>query len=226
GDGREIVTLDRFWASLSQEQLHGVEAVGMDMWEPYLISTRKHLPDADRKIVHDTFHLIRHLNEAVDQVRREEHKELIAMGDDRLKGSRQLWLYGIERLPGKWQERFDTLRVEKLKTSKAWSIKELFRDLYGCQSKDEARHFFNGWYEWASRCALRPVVRVAKMFKRHIERILSVFVHRLTNSFSEGINNKVQTLIKKAYGYRNRDRFKADIFFHCGGLDLYPRVIQ
>lgn len=226
GDGRDIAALDPFWASMSKEQLHGVEAVGMDMWEPYLISTRKHLPDADSKIVHDTFHLIRHLNEAVDLVRRQEHKELLAKGDDRLKGSRQFWLYGMERVPGKWQERFDTLRVEKLKTSKAWGIKELFRDLYGCQSKDEARHFFDGWYEWASRCALRPIVRVAKMFKRHLERILTVFVHRLTNSFSEGINNKVQSLIKKAYGYRNRERFKTDIFFHCGGLDLYPRISQ
>lgn len=139
--------LDGFWVSLNKELIDAVEAVGMDMWEPYLISTRKHVPDADSKIVHDTFHLIRHLNEAVDLVRRQEHKELLAKGDDHLKGSRQFWLYGMERFPGKWRERFNSLRMEKLKTSKAWGIKELFWDLYGCQSKNEARHFFDVWHE-------------------------------------------------------------------------------
>jgi transposase len=226
GDGRETATLDGFWRSLSEEQLQGIEAVGMDMWEPYLISTRKYVPDPDAKIVHDTFHLIRHLNEAVDQVRRLEHKQLRAKGDDRLVGSRQLWLYGMENVPDRWQDRFDDLRTQKLKTSKAWVIKEFFRDLYGCRCIDEARQFFKGWYDWAVRCALAPIVRVAKMFKRHLERILTVFIHRLTNAASEGINNKLQSLIQKAYGYRNRERFKADIFFHCGGLSLYPNLSQ
>ncbi len=226
GDGRETNTLDRFWESLSPEQIEGIEAVGMDMWEPYLISTRKYVPDPDEKIVHDTFHLVRHLNEAVDQVRRLEVKELRARGDDRLVGSRQLWLYGMEKVPDRWQDRFDDLRAQKLKTSKAWAIKEFFRDMYGCLSKEEARKFFRGWYDWAVRCGLRPVVKVAKMFKRHLERILTVFVHRLTNAASEGINNKLQALIQKAYGYRNRERFKTDIFFHCGGLQLHPDLSQ
>ena len=226
GDGRQTATLDAFWQSLSEEQLKGIEAVSMDMWEPYLISTRKYVPDPDAKIVHDTFHLIRHLNEAVDQVRRLEHKALRAKGDERLVGSRQLWLYAMENMPDRWQDRFDDLREQKLKTSKAWAIKEFFRDLYGCRSIDEARQFFRGWYDWAIRCALAPIVRVAKMFKRHLERILTVFVHRLTNAASEGINNKLLSLIQKAYGYRNRERFKTDIFFHCGGLNLYPNLSQ
>ncbi|HOW96568.1 MAG TPA: transposase [Kiritimatiellia bacterium] len=58
--------------------------------------------------------------------------------------------------------------------------------------------------------------------RRPAQRILQVFVHRLANAASEGLNNKIQTLIKKACGYRNRSRFKTDIFFDCGGLDLYP----
>ncbi len=226
GDGREVASLDPFWRSLNSPQLEGIEAVGMDMWEPYMISTRLNVPEADRKIVHDTFHLIRHLNEAVDKVRRMEHKVLKAQGDDRLVGSKQLWLYGMENVPERWQDRLDALRDEKLKTGRAWAIKEFFRDMWGCTSRAEAEGFFKKWYSWAVRCGLKPVVKVARMFKRHLERILLIFVHRLTNAASEGINNKVQSLIKKAYGYRNRHRFKTDIFFHCGGLNLYPSLSQ
>lgn len=222
GDGRDTAALDGFWQSLTPEQLDSVEAVGMDMWEPYAISTYKHLPDAKSKIVHDTFHLIRHLNEAVDTVRRQEQKILRKRQDTRLDGSRYAWLYGAENVPGKWMERFEALKEEKLKTGKAWTIKEYFRELYTCRSLEEARQFFAEWFNWAVRCQLRPVVKVARMFKRHLEPILSVFVHRLSNAHSEGMNNKLQSLIQKAYGYRNRERFKTDIFFHCGGLSLYP----
>lgn len=225
-DGRETASLDGFWQSLTPAQLNSVEAVGMDMWEPYLLSTQKHLPDADGKIVHDPFHLVRHLNQAVDKVRIAEHKTLRALGDDRLSGSKQLWLYGLENLPERWDARLNELRNQKLKTSRAWAIKEYFRDLWVCRTVTEARTYFGNWYAWAIRSRLKPIQNVARMFRRHANRILQVFVHHLTNAPSEGINNKVQSLIKKAYGYRNRARFKTDIFFHCGGLDLYPAFTQ
>lgn len=225
-DGRETASLDGFWRSLSPEQLASVEAVGMDMWEPYLISTRAHLPAADAKIVHDPFHLVRHLNDAVDRVRVAEHKALKALGDERLTGSKQMWLYGFENVPDRWEERLAELRQQKLKTSRAWAIKEYFRDMWSCRTAQEARVYFRDWFRWAIRSRLKPIQKVARMFRRHAERILQIFVHRLTNAASEGINNKIQSLIKKAYGYRNRSRFKTDIFFHCGGLDLYPTFTQ
>jgi transposase len=225
-DERKQEALDGFWRSLTPEQLASIDAVAMDMWEPYLLSTRAHVPDADSKIVHDPFHLVRHLNEAVDAVRRAEHKALMAEGDDRLRHSRQAWLYGFERLPEKWRPKMDELRTQKLKTARAWAIKEMFRELWTCASLAEARAFFADWYVWASRCQLAPIQRAARMMKRHVQQILTYFVHRLTNAAAEGMNNKIQSLIKKAYGYRSRIRFKTDIFFHCGGLDLYPAFTQ
>ncbi|MCZ7593218.1 MAG: transposase [Kiritimatiellae bacterium] len=130
GEGRDTQSLDGFWRSLTPEQLKSVEAVGMDMWEPYLKSTRAHLPDAERKIVHDPFHLVRYLNQAVGPVRIAEYRTHKAMGDDRLKGSKQLWLYGLENLPERWQLRLEQLQNQKLKTGRAWSIKEYFRDMW------------------------------------------------------------------------------------------------
>ncbi len=225
-DGRTTESLNGFWRSLTPEQLAGVEAVSMDMWEPYLSSTQTHVPGAADKITHDPFHLVTHLNAAVNKVRLAEHRILMEMGDDRLKGSKQLWLYGYENIPDRWAERLTELKAQKLKTSKAWMLKEYFRDLFACQTLAEAQSFFHAWYSWAIRCQLKPIQKVARMFRRHRDRILNYFIHRLTNGAAEGINNKIQSLIKKAYGYRNRERFKADIFFHCGGLDLYPAFSQ
>ena len=88
-------------------------------------------------------------------------------------------------------------------------------------------HFFSSaspffWYGWAIRSRLAPVKKVARMCKSHLGNLLTFFEHRLTNGPMEGLNNAIQGLIKKAFGYRNRERFKTDIFFHFGGLDLYP----
>lgn len=137
-----------------------------------------------------------------------------------------MWLYGFENVPDRWEERLAQLRQQKLKTSRAWAIKEYFRDMWSCRTVQEARVYFRDWFRWAIRSRLKPIQKVARMFRRHAERILQIFVHRLTNAAAEGINNKIQSLIKKAYGYRNRSRFKTDIFFHCGGLDLYPAFNQ
>jgi transposase len=187
GEDRNQASLDAFWEALTAEQLAGVEAVAMDMWEPYVRSTLAHLPGAASKIVHDPFHLGKYMNEAVNEVRKSEHRRLQAQGDDTLKRTRQLWLYGMENVPAKPAERY-----------------------------------FGKWYAWAIRSRLAPIKKVARMCKAHLSNILTFFVHHLTNGPIEGLNNKIQGLIKKAFGYRNKERFKADIFFHLGGLDLYP----
>jgi transposase len=222
GEEREQETLDAFWESLTAEQLAGVEAVGMDMWEPYVRSTLEHVPGASAKIVHDPFHLVKHMNEAVNEVRMREHKRLLAAGDDTLKNTRQLWLYGMENVPAQYARRFDAVKELNLQTSRAWAIKEVFRSFWLCATVKKAQRYFDQWYAWAIRSRLEPVKKVARMCKRHLGNVLTFFAHRLTNGPIEGLNNAIQGLIKKAFGYRNKDRFKTDIFFHFGGLDLYP----
>ena len=222
GEERERESLDAFWESLTGEQLAGVEAVAMDMWEPYVQSTLSHVPGAAGKIVHDPFHLVKYMNEAVNEVRAGEHRRLQAMGDDTLKNTRQLWLYGMENVPAKHAQRFDEIKEINMQTSRAWMIKEVFRSFWLCPGVKQAERYFDKWYGWAIRSRLGPVKKVARMCKTHVSNILTFFVHRLTNGPIEGLNNKIQGLIKKAYGYRNKERFKTDIFFHLGGLDLYP----
>lgn len=222
GEERKQASLDAFWEGLTAAQLSGVEAVAMDMWDPYVRSTLAHLPDGASKIVHDPFHLVKYLNEAVNKVRVSEHRRLQALGDETLTGTRQWWLYGFENVPLQAGPRFEQIRTLNLQTARAWGIKEVFRSFWLCPNVKKARDYFDRWYGWAIRSRLAPVKKVARMCKAHLPNILTFFVHRLTNGPIEGLNNKIQGLIKKAYGYRNKERFKADIFFHLGGLDLYP----
>ena len=131
-------------------------------------------------------------------------------------------LYGMENLPSSQAARFEEIKFLNLQTARAWGIKEVFRGFWCCPTLPQARIYFDKWYGWASRSRLKPVIKVARMCKAHLTNILTFFEHRLTNGPIEGLNNKIQNLIKKAYGYRNKQRFVTDIFFHLGGLDLYP----
>lgn len=117
---------ETLWNTLTDEQKQDVKAVATDMWPAFMTSAAEHVPDAD--IVHDRFHISKHLGEAVDKVRRSEHKSLKADGDDRLTGSRYLRLTNEENLPDKQADSFESLKEAQLKTSRAWAIRELFRD--------------------------------------------------------------------------------------------------
>jgi transposase len=223
---RKQASLDGYFTSLTPAQRVQIQAVAMDMWEPYVQSVHTHVPQAESKIVFDVFHILQHMNTAVDKVRRAEHRLLRAQGDDTLAGSKYVWLYGEENVPDRHRERFTELTRrrsrKRLKTARAWSLKESLRDLWRCRSRAAAEEQWRFWYGWATRARLRPVLEVARMIKRHLPNVLTYFRHRLTNAMSEGIASKIQALKKMANGFRNRDNFKTAIYFHCGGLDLYP----
>jgi transposase len=105
-DDRKQESLDPYFGSFTPEEREGIRAVAMDMWEPYVNSVRAHLADAEQKIVFDKFHILKHMGDAVDTVRKAEHKELRAQGLEILSGSKYLWLYGEENLPERHRDRF------------------------------------------------------------------------------------------------------------------------
>ena len=222
GDDRKKESLDRYFQGISQEQREGIEAIAMDMWDPYLASIREHVPQAEEKIVFDRYHLMTHMGKAVDTVRKREHGVLKKGGDETLTGSKYLWLYAQENLPEKYHELFNTLKAKDLKTARAWAIKENLRELWGSRLIEWARLHFRRWYFWATHSRLEPVIKVARMFRKYLENIMTYFIHPITNAVSEGINSKIQRISNMAYGYRNREHLKIAIYFHCGGLQLYP----
>jgi transposase len=222
--GRTQESADSLWKMLSDEQKEQVEAVAVDMWAAFINSAEEHVPEAD--IVHDRFHIAKHLGEAVDQVRRAEHKALKKEGDERLTGSRYLWLTREENLSEEKAAAFEDLKEAKLKTSRAWALVDLFRDFYEQQTEWQGRAFFKDWYAWASRCRLAPMVKVAKMIKRHFERIVTWFEHRISNASAEGFNSLIQSLKSAARGFRNFANYRTRILFFCGQLKLIPEPLQ
>ena len=221
-DDRKQESLDGFWPTLTPAQRDGITAVAMDMWEPYVQSTRAHLPGADGKIVFDKFHVVKHLHDAVDRVRRGEHRALKRAGDERLTGSKYLWLRRPETLSETQRAAFRALQRQDRKVGRAWALKERFRSFWEYRYPGAATTFFTRWFWRATHSRLTPMAAVAKLIQRHLPNLLTYLRHHLTNAGLEGINAVIQWVKKTARGFRNAEHFKTAIYFHCGGLDLYP----
>lgn len=224
-DDRTAASLDAYCAALTPEERAGIEAIAMDMWEPYRKAVRAHVPEADGKIVFDRFHVMGHVLEALDQVRRKEQRILKQGGDRRLTGTKFLWLTSqVSRFSRGQQRAFARLRTSTLKSARAWALKEAIRRLWEFRSIPRARAFFARWYGWACRSRLAPMRYLAKTLRRHLENILTYLTHRITNAVTEGLNAKIQWIKYSSRGFRDRERFTLAIYFHCGGLDLEPRA--
>jgi transposase len=217
---RTAEAADQLWKPLTPEQKETVEAVAVDMWEPFIQTIEKQVPAAD--IVHDKFHVSKYLGEAVDKVRRQEHKELLAKGDETLTGTRQLWLYNPENFSEEQRSEFAALKDLNLKVARAWAAKELFSKFWEYQEEGWARRFFKDWFGWVSRSRLKPVIEVARMLQRHLENLLTFLNHHITNAVTEGLNSKIQSLKSAARGFRNFRNYRIRILFFCGKLNLYP----
>jgi transposase len=225
-DDRRRESLDGFWAQWPAAHRATIAAVAMDMWEPYIGSTRAHLPGAEGKIVFDKFHIAQHAHQAVDQVRRREHRALEAEGKDWLAGTKYDWLRHPDRFTlAAWRDFVGFARRTKLKTGRAWALKEMLMTLWDYLYPGAAERHFTAWYQWAIRSRLEPMKRVARMLKRHWPNIRTFFTQRITNAGAESMNSKIQKLKVLARGFRNRERFRHAIYFHLGGLDLYPEPL-
>lgn len=225
GEDRKKAGLKVWYASLSEEQREAIESVSMDMWPAFINATLDSLPGAKDKIAFDKFHVAKYLGEAVDKVRRQEHKALMKEGYEDLKGSKYDWLYNPENMSRKQKQRFSVLRDSALKTARAWAIKELAMSLWNYISKAWAQKGWKRWLSWAMRSRLDPIKEVAKTIKEHLWGILNAVVLKVSNGPAEGINSKIKMIKVRSRGFRNKQRFANAIYFHLGGLNLYPEGV-
>jgi transposase len=216
--GRTLESTNALFQTLSVAQRNSVQAVAMDMWQPYMAGAKTNVPQAD--IVHDRFHISKYLGEAVDQVRRQEHRQLLAAGASPLTGSKWSWLkrYGDGRSAE--AVAFRALNQLNLRTSRAWSIKETFVQFWSYRYRAAAKRFLDAWANNAMRSRLEPVKKVVRMLRRHEEGILNYSRHQISNACAEGFNSAIQLIKANARGFRNFDNYRARILFHCGKLDM------
>lgn len=106
--------------------------------------------------------------------------------------------------------------------SRAWAIRQSFNGFWNYWYRKPAEKYFQQWYYWATHSRLQPMIEVARTLKRHLKGMLNYCKHRITNAVAEGLNSKIQTLKANARGFRNFDRYRISILFHCGKLEVYP----
>lgn len=218
---RKEESLAELFRGIPEEQRREIVAVAIDMWDPHISAVEELLPEAD--IVHDKFHIAKYLGEAVDKVRKSEHKGLTKEGTETLKGTKYLWLTNPKNWSEEQKQQFKELKGKRLKVGRAWAIKELFSDIWGYVYEKPARNFFRKWYWWATHARLRPIAEVAGKLKRRLDNILTYLKHRITNAVAEGLNSKIQQVKSAARGFRNFDNYRIAILFFCGKLDMYPQ---
>jgi transposase len=210
--------------TLSWEQVAGVQAVAMDRSPTFIAAVSEALPGA--AIVHDGYHLSADLNTAVDKVRRQEHRILLSIGDTTLTGTKYHWLTNPLNMEPEKLTAFSRLASLALKTSRAWSIKELFGGFWEQPDAAAGAEFFGNWYARTIRSRLEPMKKLARSFKRSLPFLLTWFAHRISNSTAEGINSVIQLIKAAARGFRNFANYRIAILFRCGKLDLSVAAAQ
>lgn len=207
--------------SLTSKQKKSVEAVSMDMWKAYLKATKEVLPNSE--IVHDRFHIMKYLNEAVDKTRSREARKLFKQGDECLKKTKYLFLKNHENLSEKQLTRFQEIQTLNLEVSKAWAAKENFKEFFNSPTINDAKFFFAEWYQALCDQTLDRMITVGKMLIRHSEGLLNYINHQISNAVAEWLNSKIQELKTIGRGFRSFDNYRLVILFFLGKLNLYPQ---
>jgi len=221
-DGRGKEALEGFFRAYSRKELAGLDVVAMDMHAPYIVAAATHVPGLADKLCFDRFHVAQLFGKAVDQTRRAEHKRLSAQGDTRLKGTRYLWLWAAKELPKGLRKRLVHVLSAATEVSKVWSIKEAASKLWSFQSRAWAQKAWLKLCKAALSLEIPALTRATNTCLNHMIGIVNAIVLKVTNARSESINSRIQSLKRRANGYRNRARFRAAILFHLGRLNLYP----
>lgn len=164
-------------------------------------------------ITFDRFHVMKIMNEAVDQVRRDEQ-----IHNASLKKTRYLWLKNPENLSEKQKIKLGSLKDMRLKTSRAYQIKLSLRDFWSIDDPILAKSYLKRWYFWATHSRLEPVIDTAKTFKRHWNGILNYVSTKIDNGILEGLNSLIQATKVSARGFRSDKNFIITIYLRLGKL--------
>ena len=188
----------------------------MDMWKPFMNTIKSIAPQAI--IVHDKFHLFKMLSEAIDKTRKKEVKD-----NPQLKGQKYTVLKNANNRTETQKAIFDQLIKDNLKTSQAWLIRENFKEVFADKQNGESN--YKQWKENALTFSINAVNKVVATFDRHLNGIINAIITSTSSAKHENKNGAIQSVIAKARGFRNFERFRINTIFYFGNLNLAPQNI-
>jgi transposase len=211
GEDRSEASMSQFYGWLGDKKSRGIGLAVMDMWKPFRNATAQHAPNA--AIVFDKFHVMRHLGEALDQVRKSEYARL--SGKDRrfIKGQKYTLLSNRENLTLEGRQALRTLLAANKRLNSAYLLKESFGQLWSYHSEGWARRFFDNWRSALKWQRLAPYEKFAELIERHWDGIAAYCKpeNKVSLGFVEGLNNKIRVIQRRAYGLRDEEYLRLKI---------------
>ncbi|KAF0147076.1 MAG: transposase family protein [Ignavibacteria bacterium] len=217
-EGKDHTTIKRFTEDLEAHrgQKENITDVSCDMSPAFIKGINKNLKNA--KITFDKFHLVKIINSAVADIRKSESKE-----NEILKGTRNIFNKNRENMT-KAQLKYLNEKLElkglRLKTVRAFHLRESFQEIYQSETKNEFISRLNKWYSWATHCRLKPMKEAAKTIKEHWDGVIRWYDSRINNGILEGLNSLIQSAKSKARGFKTFKNFMAVIYLVTGDLDF------
>lgn len=211
GDSRTEADMDRFFDELGHERSGSIALAVMDMWRPFRKSTLRNAPNA--RIVFDKFHVLRHLSDALDQVRRKEYKRVNDKERTFIKGQRYTLLSHKANLDLEGRRSLSLLLKANKRLNTAYVLKESFGQLWDYNNPTWARKFFENWKARLKWQRLKPFEQFAAMIERHWDGIVS-YCHpdnKVSLGFMEGLNNKIRVIQRRAYGIKNSEYLRLKV---------------
>jgi transposase len=196
-----------------------LQAIAMDMSSAFSSAVEEHLPDV--AIVFDRYHVSALMNQAIEDLRREQQSQLDEQGKKTLQGTRFLLLRNYETLDPEKQSRLDQLLQANAPLLPLHTMKEQFREFWEKDSIQQAIPFLDAWCTDAENAGVSELKKVARTLMHHSHGLLNYYFHRITCGIVEGINNKIKTLKRQAYGFRDMVYFKLRLYhLHSQGYSL------
>lgn len=211
GEDRSEASMDMFYDWLGPKKTKKIELAVMDMWKAFTKSTRNNAPGA--AIIYDKFHVMRHLGDALDKVRKMEYTRLSGTDRSYIKGQKYTLLSNRENLTLDGKKALRKLLQANKRLNAAYLLKESFGQLWSYQTEGWARRFFENWKQSLKWQRLEPYEKFAEMIERHWDGIAAYSrpENKVSLGFVEGLNNKIRVIQRRAYGLRDEEYLRLKI---------------
>ena len=203
GDDRSEASMDQFYRFLGQKKAKRIRLAVMDMWKAFRNSTHRHAPHA--AILFDKFHVMKHLGEALDKIRKAEYARLGGKPRQFIKGQKYTLLSHPQNLTGTARKNLKLLLAANKRLNTAYLLKESFGQLWDYNREGWARKFFENWRASLKWQRLKPYEKFAEMIERHWDGLAAYCKpeNKVSLGFVEGLNNKIRVMQRRAYGLRD-----------------------